>query len=115
MSMKRSMPVYISEPDPESKFIEDRLHWAILRGKSVTVSKLLDSATVSVELANKAGQTPLFCAAFQGHYDIVKLLLKLGADPNRRCSILRCTPVHAACWSLNSQLLTTLLIAGSAF
>lgn len=30
MSMKRSVPVYISEPDPESKFIEDRLHWAIL-------------------------------------------------------------------------------------
>jgi len=41
--MKRSVPVYISEPDPESKFIEDRLHWAILRGKIVTVSKLLDS------------------------------------------------------------------------
>jgi hypothetical protein len=44
MSIKRSqMPVKISEPDPESKFIEDRLHWAILRGKTVTVSKLLDS------------------------------------------------------------------------
>lgn len=132
--MKRSMPVYIREPDPESKFIEDRLHWAILRGKIVSVSKLLDSGKkiaphfcvmfliyslavcanqgVPVELANRAGQTPLFCAAFQGHFDIVKILLKLGADPNRRCSILCCTPVHAACWSGNNNLLTALLIAG---
>lgn len=37
------MPVYIREPDPESKSIEDRLHWAVLRGKIVAVSKLLDS------------------------------------------------------------------------
>lgn len=43
MSMKRSMPVYIREPDPDSKIAEDRLHWAILRGKIVTVNKLLDS------------------------------------------------------------------------
>ncbi|XP_045035424.1 inactive serine/threonine-protein kinase TEX14-like isoform X1 [Daphnia magna] len=111
MSMKRSMPVYIREPDPDSKSVADRLHWAILRGKIVTVNKLLDSG-VPVELPNRAGQTPLFCASFQGHFDIVKLLLKLGADPNRRCSILCCTPVHAACWSGNNHLLTSLLIAG---
>jgi hypothetical protein len=41
--MKSLMPVYISEPNPESKFIEERNHWKILRVKSVTVSKLLDS------------------------------------------------------------------------
>ena len=66
----------------------------------------------SVELTNNSGQTPLFCAAYCGHLDIVKLLLKLGADPNRRCSINCCTPVHAACWSGNQSLITSLLIAG---
>ena len=123
-------PVHIREPDPESKLMNYRLHLAILRGKIVSVSKLLHSGKkcssdfwslflwwysfavfanqgVPVELANEAGQTPLFCAAFRGHFDIVKILLKLGADPNRRCSILYCTPVHAACWSGNENLLRT--------
>lgn len=44
--MKRSMPVYIREPDPESKTVEDRLHLAILKGKIVAVSKLLDSGKI---------------------------------------------------------------------
>ncbi len=44
--MKRSMPVFIREPDSESKLIEDRLHLAILRGKITTVSKLLDSGKI---------------------------------------------------------------------
>lgn len=67
---------------------------------------------VSVELTNRAGQTPLFCAAFFGHSDLARLLIKLGADPNRRCSIDCCTPVHAACWSGNRTIITSLLIAG---
>lgn len=41
--MKWSMPIYIREPDQDSKSIEDRLHWAIYRGKLATVSKFLDS------------------------------------------------------------------------
>ena len=54
----------------------------------------------------------MFCAAFLGQFEIIKLLLRLGADPNRRCSIISCTPVHAACWSGNTQVLAALLIAG---
>lgn len=50
MSMKKSMPVYIREPDPESKSIEDRLHWAVLRGKIVAVNKLLDSGKTDLRI-----------------------------------------------------------------
>ena len=69
----------------------------------------------SVEMTNRSGQSPLFCAAYLGHVTIVELLLKSGADPNRRCNIYCCTPVHAACWSGNVNLLKMLLIAGNLF
>jgi len=59
-----------------------------------------------------SGQTPLFCASYVGNLKIVKLLLRLGADPNRRCSLLCCTPVHAACWSGNIRITSHLLVAG---
>ena len=44
MSIVRSerLPVQISQPDPQSKAIADRLHVAIFRGKLGTVVKLLD-------------------------------------------------------------------------
>ena len=67
---------------------------------------------VHVELTNLSGQTPLFCSSFLGHLEITKLLLKHGADPNRRCSIFSCTPVHAACFSGNVQVLSAVLVAG---
>lgn len=71
------------------------------------------SIGLPVETTNKSGYTPLFCAAFLGHFEIVKLLLKFGADPNRRCSIDCSTPVHAACFSCDLQLLKALLVAGT--
>ena len=137
MSFSKSTPVQINQPDPNSGAIADRLHIAVIRGKIGDIAKILDCGKiweeeahfilescfgcglfnllalgVSVELANRSGQTPLFCAAFLGHLDVVKLLLKQGADPNRRCSVFCCTPVHAACWSGNKQLISSLLVAG---
>ena len=51
MSMKRTPPVIIREPDPQSTAVADRLHLAIIRGKLVTTSKILDSVG---ELKNTA-------------------------------------------------------------
>jgi len=42
MSMKRTPPVIIREPVPQSTAVADRLHLAIIRGKLVTTSKILD-------------------------------------------------------------------------
>jgi len=41
--MKKTPPVIIREPDPQSRAAADRLHLAIIRGKLVTTSKILDS------------------------------------------------------------------------
>jgi hypothetical protein len=48
MSIVRSerLPVQISQPDPQSKAIADRLHVAIFRGKLGAVVKLLDCGLI---------------------------------------------------------------------
>ena len=35
-----------------------------------------------MNVKNSVGQTPLFCACFEGHESMVELLIKYGADPN---------------------------------
>ena len=107
-------PLFVESWSPQAKYLILLVSSIILLNyffrMYVNISSLLIGT--SVELTNNSSQTPLFCAAYCGHLDIVKLLLKLGADPNRRCSINCCTPVHAACWSGNQSLITSLLIAG---
>lgn len=73
---------------------------------------MVSNPGLPVEVTNKSGYTPLFCAAFLGQLEIVKILLKYGADPNRRCSIDWCTSVHAACWSGDLHIIKALLVAG---
>lgn len=47
---RRLVPVYVTEPDQNSKAIADRLHLAIIRGKTSLVSKILDCGEFSVHL-----------------------------------------------------------------
>ena len=100
MSFSKSTPVNIYQPDPDSGAMAEHLNITVIRGKIGDIAKILDFG-LSVELANRSGLTRLFCAAFLGHLDVVKLLLKQDADPNRHCSVFRCTPVRGACWSGN--------------
>jgi len=37
-----------------------------------------------VTLADRDGTSALHLAAYHGHYDVVKLLLEKGADPNKK-------------------------------
>ncbi|CAE7660680.1 rpoC2 [Symbiodinium necroappetens] len=48
------------------------------------VQAMLD-AGVDIDSPNEYGQTPLFLAAFEGHRDVVELLLSWGADPAKPC------------------------------
>jgi ankyrin repeat protein len=65
---------------------------------------------VPFELANQAGQTPLLCASFKGHYDVVKLFIEFGADPNRRCSNLSAFLHSSACCMLEWKLQIVFLL-----
>ena len=44
---------------------------------------LLKAPKINVNLASKQGETPLMMACIKGHLDLVKQLIKLGADVNR--------------------------------
>ncbi|XP_066506236.1 inactive serine/threonine-protein kinase TEX14-like isoform X2 [Hoplias malabaricus] len=86
------------------------LHTYTLERNARKLEKLLKKGA-DVDSENDLGQTPLFCASLLGFANIVELLLQHGADPNRRCKD-RSTPVHAAVFSCNPWLLSSLLDAG---
>ena len=47
------------------------------------VEFLVENASANVSFTNKAGETPLFGAVYEGHFDTVKYLLERGADANK--------------------------------
>ncbi|KAK2871029.1 hypothetical protein Q8A67_023556 [Cirrhinus molitorella] len=66
---------------------------------------------VPVDSMNHLGQTPLFCASLLGFASVAEKLLQYGANPNHRCND-GSTPIHAAVFSSNPWLLSSLLDAG---
>ncbi|KAB7494612.1 Inactive serine/threonine-protein kinase TEX14, partial [Armadillidium nasatum] len=67
---------------------------------------------VHIESVNSLGQTPLFCASYGGDYEVVKVLLRLGANPNRRCGSRGSAPIHAASYRGSRRVLRYLVEAG---
>jgi len=55
------------------------LIYAVMRKKKGTVKALLENDTIKIDIANKAGETPLFLAAKKGLSDIVEILIEHGA------------------------------------
>ena len=55
------------------------------------------------------GATPLYVAAWNGHVDIVKLLLDSEADVNASCTDESDTALHVACLNGHSALVKWLL------
>lgn len=89
----------------------DELHLAVLTGRTKRIKHLLRKG-VHIESVNSHGQTPLFCASFGGDNEVVALLLKLGANPNRRCGTNGSTPVHGAAYRGSRRVLRLLVEAG---
>ena len=69
---------------------------------------------------NKTGdygdRTPLYCTTDEGHVDVVKLLIKAGADINREHEDFPhegATPLHFAIWNLDEAIVRALVEAGA--
>jgi ankyrin repeat protein len=56
---------------------------------------LIEELGADVNIQDAKGRAPLFAAALKGYIAVVRIMLKLGADINRRCD-LNITPLMAA-------------------
>lgn len=61
---------------------ETPLTFACATRKSREVILMLVSGGAHIDFRNKDGQTPMHRAAALGHYDVIQVLLELGASPN---------------------------------
>ncbi|XP_016401862.1 uncharacterized protein LOC107734426 [Sinocyclocheilus rhinocerous] len=86
------------------------LHRYTIEKKVAKVEKVLKKG-VGVDSMNHLGQTSLFCASLLGFAGVAEKHLQYGANPNHRCND-GSTPVHAAVFSCNPWLLSSLLDAG---
>ncbi len=90
-------------------------HEAILAGQREVVEKYL--AEGKADLVNSYasdGFTPVALAAFFGHSDLAKLLLKHGADPNRAANnAMKVNALHAAVARENLELCRHLIVNGA--
>ena len=106
-SVREMMP-YLKPED-----LNNALCWAARNGKTEVVEVILESPDTPADLSDYA-DTPLFLAASGLHFDVIRILLRKGADPNKRSSNIdrlggfsfhdfvdpaKCgpTPLHAVC------------------
>ncbi|KAG3115944.1 hypothetical protein PI124_g20324 [Phytophthora idaei] len=57
-------------------------HYAAVEGKADFVQALLKKELVDVNFVDSDGCTALYCAAANGHVDVMQVLLSFGGDPN---------------------------------
>ena len=70
------------------------------------------SQNVRVDSLGSRGETALLLAASKGHSEVVKILVKHGADPNRASSDGN-TPLHKAAMDGHAEVVIALLEAGA--
>jgi ankyrin repeat protein len=74
----------------------DSLFFAAGSGDLAEVKRLVIGCGVDPNIQDKDGETPLHLAAWDGHLDVVELLLEHGANPNIQENKYGKTPLHYA-------------------
>lgn len=101
--------VLLGQVDGDNPSVKS-LHSAASSGRKKDVIRCLQTG-INPDVPNDAGQTPLFIAAYQGHYRVVEILLHNGANPNEK-SKTGMTPVHVACYTGSLRVLGAMIEAG---
>ena len=86
------------------------LHWAASFGSAVTVQILLEQFGADPNLTNAKGMTALHDAVTRGDPNIVKVLVKFGADPTIACTTKEKTALDL---SSHSEEMTKILKSSS--
>jgi ankyrin repeat protein len=74
---------------------ETALHWAARKGSVDSVEWLLANGAV-INSTSGLGHTPLHVATENGHEQVCRILLELGADCEQHTNTTRSTPLHRA-------------------
>jgi ankyrin repeat protein len=100
------------EVEKRSDELGSQLCEAAENGDTSEVSRLLQLGANKNYSEKNSGSTPLWCACVSGHTEIVTMLLKAGADPDKQAND-GWTPLHVACWKGHTEIVTMLLKAGA--
>ena len=97
-------------PDPKKAIIK-----AAKSGDVNTISSLLKSDPSLINACDTDGSTPLHCATWKGHANVVELLLKAGANVNavNQNEHWGTTPLHAAAHANEAKIAQVLLDHGA--
>ena len=88
------------------------LHKALGNNDIETVMQLIDGDISLLESPNPRGSSPLCVAASKGYTEIVKYLIKKGADVNKG-NPFGTAPLHYAAWASDLESFNALLKAGA--
>ena len=105
------MPETVSKPtDLQKEIIK-----AAKSGDAETVKRLVENDPTLLDARDKDGSTPLHCASWKGHAEVVKTLLELGADIQALNTNDHWgnTPLHAAAHG-NQRAVAEILLAHGA-
>ena len=85
------------------------LHDLIENNKIEQISKLLKTEKYGINQLNKEGLSPLHISVMKNNYQIVKLLLESGANPNIKSLYKNQTPLHFAYLNKNDLIISELI------
>ncbi len=102
----------IDKIDSKRNFI----NFALLKGNTNAIIYLLEKGTININYIDSFGNHMLYTAAFYGSINLVKFLIKMKVNINRRSkgyNMDRQTPLMAACQEGHATVVMELLKAGA--
>ena len=80
---------------------------------TVEVARALLSAGATVDLQSNVGNSPLWIASQNGHYEVVRALLSSGAQVDFHDNVFNASPLFVACSQGHAEVARALLSAGA--